>query len=192
MTLIKAIETTYRGVKFRSKLEAQWSFVFDLMGIEWHYEPQAFHTSHGPYLPDFFLPKTNRGKGSWVEVKAAEPTDCEYEKLCEVVGNTENTNFEPSNLALFLFGSMLEQEEAHKSYEETRSIPGGGRNWVCGDYDYLLCRCSECDRADFQFEARAGRNCNCRGSDRVHRVITGVFLEAIEKFRWTPRRRRYG
>jgi hypothetical protein len=68
---IKAIETRYKGHRFRSRLEARWAVVFDAAGIEWRYEEQGFDLGPelGFYLPDFFLPSLN----AFVEVKAALP-----------------------------------------------------------------------------------------------------------------------
>lgn len=63
---IKAIETVYKGYRFRSRLEARWAVFFDTLGIEWQYELEGFDLGEsGWYLPDFFLPQS-----SWfVEVK---------------------------------------------------------------------------------------------------------------------------
>jgi hypothetical protein len=36
---IKAHPTTYRDVRFRSRLEATWAAYFDLAGVAWEYEP---------------------------------------------------------------------------------------------------------------------------------------------------------
>jgi len=70
---IKAIETRYKGYRFRSRLEARWAVFFDTLGIEWRYEVEGFDVNGRPYLPDFFLPAL----GIYVEVKAnaqaAEP-----------------------------------------------------------------------------------------------------------------------
>jgi hypothetical protein len=38
----KAIETLYRGYRFRSRLEARWAVFFDVAGIGWQYEPEGF------------------------------------------------------------------------------------------------------------------------------------------------------
>lgn len=87
---MKAIETTYQGVRFRSRLEARWAVFFDAMGIKWEYEPQGFEfasrldrhsyekreTFH--YLPDFKLPHL----GLWVEVKGSL-TAAECRRLLE-------------------------------------------------------------------------------------------------------------
>jgi hypothetical protein len=65
MSELKAIETSYKGYRFRSRLEARWAVFFDAASIAWQYEAQGFETSHGRYLPDFYLPILKR----WVEVK---------------------------------------------------------------------------------------------------------------------------
>lgn len=66
MSDIKAIETRYRGYRFRSRLEARWAVFFDAMKIEWEYEPEGYPTDEGGYLPDFRL-----FGGLFAEVKAA-------------------------------------------------------------------------------------------------------------------------
>lgn len=68
MKAIRAIETHYKGYRFRSRLEARWAVFFDALGISWEYEAEGFVTSAGPYLPDFRL------FGSlYVEIKPASP-----------------------------------------------------------------------------------------------------------------------
>lgn len=68
---MKAIETRYRGYRFRSRLEARWAVFFDRVGMPWGYEVQGFHTSAGPYLPDFEIYPLGRDGGVtiYVEVK---------------------------------------------------------------------------------------------------------------------------
>lgn len=67
--MIKAIETSYAGCRFRSRLEARWAVFFDRMGIRWDYETQGYMVGpegcDRPYLPDFWLPVERL----WVEVK---------------------------------------------------------------------------------------------------------------------------
>ncbi|TWI34046.1 hypothetical protein [Mesorhizobium tianshanense] len=46
---IRAKQTTYRDVIFRSQLEAQWAAFFDLCGWEWQYEPGKLPG----WIPDF-------------------------------------------------------------------------------------------------------------------------------------------
>jgi hypothetical protein len=66
MSQIKAIETVYKGYRFRSRLEARWAVFFDALGIEWEYEKEGYDLGDaGWYLPDFWLPQV----GMWAEVK---------------------------------------------------------------------------------------------------------------------------
>lgn len=78
--MIKAIETSYAGCRFRSRLEARWAVFMDRLGIPWEYEPQGFHLPSGPYLPDFWLP----GAQAWIEVKGQPPTRREQVKLFQL------------------------------------------------------------------------------------------------------------
>src|SRR5690554_4428220 len=45
------IETTYKGINFRSRLEAKWAAFFDLLGWKWEYEPVDLNG----WIPDFQL-----------------------------------------------------------------------------------------------------------------------------------------
>jgi hypothetical protein len=69
--MIKAIETKYKGYRFRSRLEARWAVFFDALGIEWTYEPQGFEKGGTRYLPDFqiHLGRDPFKVPYWVEVK---------------------------------------------------------------------------------------------------------------------------
>lgn len=77
---IKAIETRYKGYRFRSRLEARWAVYFDTLGWKWEYEKEGYDFSAlrryargdyelGYYLPDFWLPELE----AWVEIKGALP-----------------------------------------------------------------------------------------------------------------------
>ena len=48
---VKSIPTTYKGVNFRSRLEATWAAFFDTCGWEWSYEPVDLDG----WIPDFAL-----------------------------------------------------------------------------------------------------------------------------------------
>lgn len=78
--MIRAIETSYAGCRFRSRLEARWAVFLDHLKITWEYERQGFDLPSGRYLPDFWLPEP----GTWIEVKGAEATDLEYAKLTDL------------------------------------------------------------------------------------------------------------
>mgnify|MGYP003534847135 FL=1 len=54
--MLRAIETRYKGYRFRSRLEARYAVLFDSLKIEWEYEPEGYVLEDGTwYLPDFFI-----------------------------------------------------------------------------------------------------------------------------------------
>lgn len=63
--MIRAKQTLYRGILFRSMLEARWAVLMDLIGLRFEYEPKQFQVNCGYYLPDFWLPDI----GVWLELK---------------------------------------------------------------------------------------------------------------------------
>jgi hypothetical protein len=63
--VITARRRWYRGVHFRSTLEADWAATLDSLNITWQYEPEAYQTPLGAYSPDFWLP----AQKVWLEVK---------------------------------------------------------------------------------------------------------------------------
>lgn len=72
---MKAIETRYKGYRFRSRLEARWAVFFDALGLRWEYEPEGFDLGFGDlYLPDF---KVN---GMWFEVKPEGASEVDMRK----------------------------------------------------------------------------------------------------------------
>lgn len=80
--ILRAIETHYKGYRFRSRLEARWAVYFDVLGCEWEYEPEGFELgSHGRYLPDFWLSTVNM----WAEVKAERLAGGELSKANALV-----------------------------------------------------------------------------------------------------------
>jgi len=98
--MIKAIETSYAGCRFRSRLEARWAVFFDSLGLKWDYEPQGYmvgrrlYLEPRTYLPDFFLP----GFNAWVEVKG------------------DASNIEP----LYLYSAAMELAELHGDNNRNR------------------------------------------------------------------------
>lgn len=108
MTIIKAIPTLYRGVKFRSQLEARWAVFFDGLGLKWRYESQAFNLPVvGGYLPDFMLMGT---QGSvFAEVKPSSKSDLSKPLALSVAGHT----------VVLLLGPPAVQQECF--------LPGGVR-----------------------------------------------------------------
>lgn len=56
---IKAMETVFKDVLFRSRLEAKWAAMFDICGWRWQYEPVDLPG----WSPDFYLDITRRRRG---------------------------------------------------------------------------------------------------------------------------------
>jgi hypothetical protein len=51
-----ALQTEYRGVTYRSQTEARWAVFFDVLGVQFAYEPETISLSSGEkYIPDFFI-----------------------------------------------------------------------------------------------------------------------------------------
>lgn len=53
--LLRARPTIYNGIQMRSRLEARVAAWLDSLGATWVYEPVAFASPEGQYLPDFEL-----------------------------------------------------------------------------------------------------------------------------------------
>jgi hypothetical protein len=73
---LEPIEQWFRGIKYRSKLEACWAAFFSELDLVADYEPQAYRLDAGCYTPDFLLQEvqTAGGRGLWIEVKATQPS----------------------------------------------------------------------------------------------------------------------
>jgi hypothetical protein len=85
----RAIETRYKGYRFRSRLEARWAVFFDALGLKWEYEPEGFELPSGRYLPDFKVTYPGRDADEthheWFECKGdlRAVTHAEWAKMIE-------------------------------------------------------------------------------------------------------------
>ena len=65
-----------RGIRFRSRIEAQWAYLFDEVGFVWEYEPIDL----AGYIPDFILTfEGSRQKEILVEIKSSMDIWGDYE-----------------------------------------------------------------------------------------------------------------
>lgn len=91
---MKARPTTYKGIEMRSRLEAGYAAWLDTMGWEWAYEPRAFASEDGQYLPDFRIEDVyNRVAGecshAYVEIKPhSRGLDIVFQRM-EVIWDSE-------------------------------------------------------------------------------------------------------
>ena len=103
MAEIKAIETSYNGYKFRSRLEARWAVFFDQVGIEYQYEPEGFDLNNdGYYLPDFYIKEFD----IWLEVKPFREL-VRIESLDFQMSDVDYNKFRSFHIATGLNGAML-------------------------------------------------------------------------------------
>lgn len=88
--MIKAIPTTYKGYQFRSRLEARWAAMFDLLEWPWLYEPFDLDG----YIPDFVL--NFPYKPVLVEVKP----EIDFENLDQYCNKIEASGWDKDYLVL--------------------------------------------------------------------------------------------
>lgn len=92
MAEIKAIETRYKGYRFRSRLEARWAVFFETLKIPWEYEKEGYDLGEeGWYLPDFWLPDVTAHEDTGVFVEVKPSRGYETEKLESIVRLSQRT-----------------------------------------------------------------------------------------------------
>ena len=119
MNELKAIQTEYKGYKFRSRLEARWAVFFDTLGVKWEYEPEGYDLGNGVYyLPDFLLHDVTVNHGLfqrhcdiYVEVKGVM-TDEDARKIIRFsdLGYEDEHRDGVSNTAVLVVGNIPEGE----------------------------------------------------------------------------------
>lgn len=77
---IPARPTVYNGIRMRSRMEARVAAYLDRCGFPWEYEPEAYGSPDGQYLPDFVM-RWDDGAAMHLDVKGAHPTDAEFDAL---------------------------------------------------------------------------------------------------------------
>jgi hypothetical protein len=151
--MIKAIETRYKGYRFRSRLEARWAVFFDALGLEWEYEKEGYELPSGSYLPDFWFPEIN--DGCWVEIKGK---NCSVEELNKAADLCEATGCE-----VFIFDSPLSITEVAEAASYSLVPHENGRLRAGYDIGHKWCECPTCRKVGIEFDGRADRiECQCR------------------------------
>lgn len=103
MSNFKAVETVYKGYRFRSRLEARWAIFFDSLGIKWEYEPEGIVLSNGKsYLPDFYLINFN----CYFEVKRKSIKDTEEGQ--EAIAKISDGMDQDSWAGIIAFGDLVD------------------------------------------------------------------------------------
>lgn len=151
---ITPIRTTYRGITFRSTLEADWAATLDTLGWHWQYEPIAIQLdSGGAYLCDFHLPNQR----VWCEVKG--PHNERLEKTAEFYRQLEPDPWDIRQPLVVILRP---------------AGPGDAATWhgVQGDEDIVIARCPECQHfcfLDLEGAWQCRRGCRNGGDNKFWR-----------------------
>lgn len=187
---IPAMQSQYRGYRFRSRLEARWAIFFDALGVQWQYEPETFdltdryasllseyswmaHSSPrlNPndrliYTPDFLLPNV-RG-GLYVEIKP-------YQQA-EWWGNHAQYPFLYEKVCICLEGVIAHGEPGTRK-DETYEVLTGGDTYHYFGY------CSHCGAFGEGYCAWAERICadhaHCGHSQKDDMTTDPAYIEAV-------------
>jgi hypothetical protein len=104
---IPAIPTVYKGIQFRSRLEARWAVFFDLLGWVWKYEPFDLEG----WIPDFAL--GSKSEPVLVEIKPV------FDFHCDVALEINRTSFTGEVL---IIGCDIHRDGRHHGYSELPCI----------------------------------------------------------------------
>lgn len=189
---ITAIETHYKGHRFRSRLEARWAVFMDALGVPWQYEVEGFKLprldDEGEplrgrklqYLPDFWLPEQDH----WLEIKPAKYEEGGWVKWPEeaIEDKLRALSVVTGKRVVAICGTPGLSCQGQE-YE-----PYGGFEYEDGGPDcfYLWCECPGCEAVGIQFSGRAERNkhkpgCAITEADRIHRADAPRLLRAYEE-----------
>ncbi|GGK61876.1 hypothetical protein Sme01_03730 [Sphaerisporangium melleum] len=174
---INPIETRYAGCRFRSRLEARHAVFFDHLGLQWEYEPQGFHTSAGPYLPDFRILQGGVEEPLWIEVR---PVDVSRDLGPFLAFGFNDETGEVLHQA-YRVGDLPDP----KRIVDDWGTPGVGEALSPADdgAPYFWCVCASGQHVGIEFEARGHRiKCACNRSiegDWGHTARHPRLLEAF-------------
>lgn len=156
---IKVIQTTYKGYKFRSRLEARWAVFFDALRLAWEYEPEGYELPSGTYyLPDFWvvindvvhwfeIKPDNQGEtDKFTEFMKSAPEEC----CGAVLNNIPDPIYVRQN-----YGTYYPDFAGDRPFKLWGGPQGG---W---DNNYRFCVCPDCKKIGFEFDGRSARlGCN--------------------------------
>lgn len=136
MTLtIKAIETSYKGRLFRSRLEARWAVFFDAVGILWEYENEGYETPAGKYLPDFYIYLRGYGNPGWLfEVKPQSAVTVGEKSVCPPLDRRWFHAIQGSRTPLIVACGIPSGQQVEQWMELTGGLHILGKNILGGKY----------------------------------------------------------
>ncbi len=146
--MARAIETHYRGFRFRSRLEARWAVFMDALEVRWCYETEGYVLDRGDcYLPDFYLPTLN----CYLEIKGDKPTAAQCDK-------TSRFACEIGKRVYLFYGEMADQIPANP-YDSHIAADSAICFFTDGSQDtgYLWCECDQCRSVGIEYGGRSDR-----------------------------------
>jgi len=116
--MLKAIETQYKGYRFRSRLEARWAVFFDSLEFTWTYEQLVVAVQGDPWPQEYFL--TTIVPESW---------DAEYIYGIDV---GEFGRCRACDRIHMIASEDSENGYAHYGLEKCQGLPKCGERWPIG------------------------------------------------------------
>lgn len=184
MNDVQVIPTEYHGTLFRSRLEARWAVLFDVLHMPWEYEPEAFGNRVTGYTPDFWLPE----QGVFIEVKPTEVYDHDKVALaCQATGKNVVIVIGRPGLPRY----MTEGCSDCVGESFTGPFIQGPEEWGWDNF-YLLTECNQCGQFDFTHSGWGRQfRCKCYPPDHksgdAHSVRLHNAFQAARGYRfWNP------
>lgn len=188
-----SIPVTYKGIHFRSHLEARWAVFFDTLGLKYEYEPALERVRTGlrevMYAPDFHL--ESELFDLMVEIKPKKPEEGELVKAAAWAREL--------NDVLILFGSVVPPPDGMNGWLMWGDLEKGGPPIL--KKDYWFCECPRCGRIGIALYGGVPEDCvescftnseedmDLLMSDELKGHVSPKMLDAYEKartFRFEP------
>lgn len=166
---IKAIPTEYKGITFRSRLEARWAVFFDALGLDYQYETTTIGvyvsalSGTTRYSPDFWLPQLD----CWIEIKPpldsndeqeSDILDHEYQKVLQLVMETRKKAY------LFFSEIGVLDDRTEGAYVIFPNLAGNSyQRW---------CECPKCGQLGITYKGIVNQ-LDCKCFDEKGRAIYG-------------------
>lgn len=195
---MQPIRTNYKGILFRSKLEAEWAKFFDSLSIPWLYEPEGYQFTDGTmYLPDFWLPDSKQ----WFEVKGLmnDKDQHKMEMLCLESHHDVVIGYPDGEFSMM---DLWKNDEFPSSFDPySREEPTNEtfyRVEIFDKVDTFLNKCKQCGKYSFM-ESCGSYSCQCCGAYDGDHYINWVmdgerdysepWYEHINTYEWRKRSR---
>lgn len=186
---LRAIQTAYRGYRFRSRLEARWAVFLDSLGVPYEYEPEGFRLGRVHYLPDFWLPEQQL----WLEIKPTDPdVDINPDAYLRQCLLADASGFPVATIvgtpSIPVWGEPVNEQDWHyinipadsprtlssmgvPAHVIQKHYGGSDEFWFWDSYDHWWCECPKCGRIGLTYEGRASLlPCNCIPSPQYRTI----------------------